>query len=377
MESEALLKEKRQKEAKRYNSISRWISISELILAIFFLLVLLSGLSHKIRDFAEGLFTSEFLVIFFYLFLVGTVYEILTFPLNLYSGFTLEHKFDLSKQKLRSWFSDHLKSLALSFVLGLSLVELLYFFIRNFPSFWWFVSALFFVLFFIVLAKIFPLVILPLFYKFEPLEDLDLKNRLVALAKETKSKVIGVFKWGLSEKTKKANAALTGWGKTKRIILSDTLLNDYTPDEIETVLAHELGHWRKKHLWKGMGLQIILSFLGWWVAFRLLSSLSGYFKLHDVYDIAGLPLIILVFSVLSLLFLPWANLYSRRNELEADLFALRLTKNPEAFISAIEKLTSQNLAEYQPNKVIQFIFHSHPSTAKRIELAESFEKELG
>ena len=380
--SEILPKEARQKEAKRYNKLSRWISISELGLAIIFLMVLLFGLSHKIRDFSQSVFFSDFLVIFLYLVLVGLIYEIITFPLNLYSGFTLEHKFYLSQQKFLSWFSDHLKSLCISFVLSLFLVETLYFLIKSFPFYWWFLSAFMFILFFIVLAKISPLFILPLFYKFEPLEDEDLKIRLMNLVEKAKSKVIGVFKWGLSQKTKKANAALVGWGNTRRIILSDTLLENYTADEIETVLAHELGHWVKKHMWKGMGLQIILSFLGFWVAFRLLNSTSGYFKLKGVDDIAGLPLLILVFSVLSLVFLPWVNLYSRRLETESDLIALELTKKPEAFISAMEKLTSQNLAEYQPNRIIHFIFHSHPSPAQRIKLAEKsaaikrYEKEL-
>lgn len=377
MGKEILLSEQRQKKAKRYNKTARWISISEFALGIFFLFLLLSGLSHRVRDFVTGLFSSPLTVILFYLLIVGMMYEIISFPLSLYGGFSLEHKFDLSRQKFKSWFSDHLKSLILSFVLSLALVELLYFLIRNFPSSWWLMSALVFVLFSVVLAKIFPLLILPLFYKFEPLEDEDLKNRLVGLAKETKSEIIGVFKWGLSEKTKKANAAFTGWGKTRRIILSDTLLKNFEPDEIETIFAHELGHWAKKHLWKGMGLQIILSFLGWWVAFRLLNFLSGYFKLYGVYDIAGLPLIILVFSVLSFLFLPWVNFYSRKKELEADLFALNLTKKPKAFISAIEKLTEKNLAEYEPNKVIQFIFHSHPSPAQRIKLAKNFERKSG
>jgi len=375
--SEISPKEERQKEAKRYNKLSRWISISELGLAIFFLLILVFGLSHQIRDFSEEVFSTDFLVIFFYLIIVGLIYEIMTFPLNVYGGFTLEHKFNLSKQRFLSWFSDHLKSLCISFVLSLGLVELLYFLIKSFPSTWWLLVAFVFILFFVILAKLFPLFILPLFYKFEPLQDGDLKNRLMALAQKTKSKVIGVFKWGLSEKTQKANAALTGWGRTKRIILSDTFLDNYTADEIETVLAHELGHWIKKHIWKGMGLQIILSFFGWWMAFRLLYSLSGYFRFKGVDDIAGLPLIILVFSVLSLVLLPLVNFYSRRNELEADLFALNLTRAPQVFISVMEKLTFQNLAEYQPNKVIHFIFHSHPSPAQRVELAKSFEKESG
>jgi STE24 endopeptidase len=366
----------RQREAKRYNKISRWVQISEFLLGILLILILLFiGFSARIRDFSLSYTNSPWISILLYLFIVSVIYEIFSFPLDFYDGFVLEHKFNLSNQKWGGWLEDHLKGIGVGFVIGLILVEILYFLLRDFPCSWWFIAALVFILLLILFSKIFPLIILPLFFKFTPLEDEELRRRLLELGSKTQSKIIGVFKWGLEEKTKKANAALTGWGKTKRIILSDTLLKDYTPDEIETILAHELGHFQKRHIWQSLCVQAVLSFLGWYCAYRILNHSSGHFNLKGIDDIAGLPLIALAFSVISLIFLPWANLYSRFLEKQADLFSLELTQKPDAFISSMEKLTAQNLAEYQPNKIIEFIFHSHPSMAKRIKLAKEFKKE--
>ena len=373
---EANTNQERQREAKRYNKISRWVQISEFLLGILFILILLFfGFSARIRDFSLNYTNSPWILILLYLFIVSVIYEIFSFPLDFYDGFVLEHKFGLSNQKFGGWLKDHLKGTGVSFVIGLTVVEILYFLLRNFPLSWWFSAALVFILLLILFSKIVPLIILPLFFKFTALEDEELRRRLLELGSKTQSKIIGVFKWGLEEKTKKANAALTGWGKTKRIILADTLLKDYTPDEIETILAHELGHFRKKHIWQNLCIQSILSFLGWYCAYRILNLSSGHFNLKGIDDIAGLPLIALVFSVISLMFLPWSNLYSRFLEKQADFFSLELTQKPDAFISSMEKLTAQNLAEYQPNKIIEFIFHSHPSMAKRIKLAKEFRKE--
>jgi STE24 endopeptidase len=385
-EVEANTNPERQREAKKYNKISRWIQISEFLLGILFILILLFlGFSARIRDFSLNYTNSPWILILLYLFIVSVIYEIFSFPLDFYDGFVLEHKFNLSNQKWGGWLKDHLKGTGVGFMVGLILVEILYFLLRDFPWSWWFIAALVFILLLILFSKIFPLIILPLFFKFTPLEDEELKGRLLELASKAQSsaqagstsgrKIIGVFKWGLEEKTKKANAALTGWGRTKRIILSDTLLKDYTTDEIETILAHELGHFQKRHIWQNLCIQAVLSFLGWYCAYRILNLSSGHFNLKGIDDIAGLPLIALIFSVLSLIFLPWANLYSRFLERDADISSLELTQKPDAFISSMKKLTAQNLAEYQPNKIIEFIFHSHPSMAKRIKLAKEFKKE--
>lgn len=365
-----------EEKAKRYNRIARRISIAEFILGMALLLVLLFGnFSHSVRDLALIYTSSPWVLVLFYLLAIGIVFEIISFPLSVYGGFLLEHKFKLSNQRFLRWLRDHVKGLALSFVLTLILVQALYFLLREFPKSWWLVAAVVFTLFFIILAKIAPIIILPLFYKFHPLEDDELKKRLLGLADKTRTKVLGVFKWGLKEKTRKANAALIGSGKTRRIILSDTLLENFTPDEMEIVLAHELGHHSLKHIRNGMVIQTVISLAGWYLAARVLSHSWNYFGLTGIDDVAGLPLIVLVFAILSLLLLPWMNLFSRTLEKKADEFAIRTTRKPDALISMMGKLTRLNLSEYRPNRLIHFIFHSHPSPAERIEFAQDFKKE--
>jgi len=365
-----------EEKAKRYNRIARRISIAEFILGTGLLLVLLfGGISHRIRDLVFAYTSSPWFLILFYLLVIGIAFEIISFPLSVYGGFLLERRFELSDQRFLRWLWDHVKGLLLSFALTLILVEALYFLLREFPISWWFVAAVVFTLFFIILAKIAPILILPIFYKFQPLEDEELKKRLLDLADKTRTKVLGVFKWGLKEKTKKANAALIGSGKTRRIILSDTLVENFSSDEIEIVLAHELAHHNLKHIRRGMIAQTLISFVGWYLAAGVLNHTWRYFGFAGIDDIAGLPLIALVFAILSLLLLPWMNLYSRTQERKADEFAVRITQKPGAFASMIEKLARQNLSEYRPNRIIHFIFHSHPSPAERIKFAESFKKE--
>ena len=169
-----------------------------------------------------------------------------------YYGFRLEQRFKLSNQRFGSWIWDEVKGFLLGLVLGAVVVELLYLTIRQWPQNWWLLAWAMFMGLFVLLAQLAPVVLLPIFYKFEPLEDEDLRRRLVILGERAGTRVRGVYRWQLSEKSKKANAALTGLGSTRRIILADTLLDNYSPDEIEAVLAHELGHHVHHHILKSI-----------------------------------------------------------------------------------------------------------------------------
>ena len=191
--------------------------------------------------------------------------KLVSFGLD-YSGFRLERRYQLSNQRLRAWLKDEAKSFLVTFVIAAVIVEMLYFAIRQFPEYWWLVAWAFFMGLFIAMAQLAPLILFPIFYKFEPLEDEELKSRLVKLSEQTGTRVRGVYKWHLSEKTKKANAALTGLGSTRRIILADTLLENYSNDEIEAVLAHELGHHVHKHILKSIGVQAGIALFGFWAA---------------------------------------------------------------------------------------------------------------
>src|SRR6266498_813862 len=302
-------------EVRKYNRIRRWLGICEFLLALAMLLVLLkTGWTGWLRDVAlQGAFQSYVFAVFLYVLMLLVISKILALGMDYYS-FRLEHRYQLSNQKLRAWIWDEVKGFLVSAILAGLLVELLYFIIRQFPQYWWLVAWLGFLGVTVLLAQLAPVVLFPIFYKFEPLQDQDLKLRLIRLGERAGTRVRGVYKWHLSEKSKKANAALTGLGATRRIILADTLLDQYSDDEIEAVLAHELGHHVHKHIFKSIIIQAIITFAGFWVVEWCVSLSVEKHWFFAKSDFANPPLIILVSAVMSLLLVPFLNAYSRTNE---------------------------------------------------------------
>ncbi len=254
-------------EAQRYNRIRRWLGIADFVVGFVFLIVLLvTGWSGWLRDLAYRVgFQSYTLSLFIYLLLLLVISKALGIGLDYY-GFRLERAFKLSTQRFRSWAWDEVKGFLVGLVLGGVVVELLYLTIRQWPQHWWLLAWALFMGLFIVLAQLAPVVLFPIFYKFEPLDNEELRRRLVVLSERAGTRVRGVYRWKLSEKSKKANAALTGLGATRRIILADTLLDNYSADEIEAVLAHELGHHVHRHILKSIFVQAGITLLGFWVA---------------------------------------------------------------------------------------------------------------
>ena len=362
-------------EARRYNRIRRRLSIADFVLGLALLVVLLAtGWSGTLRDYAyRAAFQHYTFAVFLYVAMLMLLGKVLGFALDYY-GFRLEHRFQLSNQRFRSWIWDETKGFLVGLVLAALVVELLYFFVRQFGHNWWIVTWAVFLGLFVLLAQLAPVVLFPIFYKFEPLQNDDLKARLVRLSERAGTRVRGVYQWKLSEKSKKANAALTGLGNTRRIILADTLLENYSPEEIEAVLAHELGHHVHKHIFKSIVVQAVTTLAGFWVAQRVLAYSVDRHMFEQLSDFANLPLLALVSTVLSFLVLPALNAYSRYNEREADRYAFRSIATVEPFISSMNKLADQNLAERNPSKFVEWFFHSHPAIAKRVEAAETWAK---
>jgi len=361
-------------EARRYNRIRRWLSMADLVLGFAFLVVLLvTGWSGALRDYAVQLAPEQYSIqVFFYVLMLLVISKILAVGVDYY-GFRLEHRYHLSNQKLRSWIWDELKGWLLGLVLGTLLVELLYFTIRQSPQHWWIVAWFAFMALLVLFAQIAPIVFLPLFYKFEPLENDNLKDRLIRLSERAGTRVRGVYEWKLSEKSKKANAALTGLGATRRIILADTLLQNYSDDEIEAVLAHELGHHVHKHILKSIAVQAGITLLGFWAANTVLHyAMERSHLFETMSDFANLPLLVLVSTVLSFLLMPILNSYSRFNERQADRYCFQSITTVAPFISSMNKLAEQNLAERAPGKWVEWFFHSHPAIAKRVAAAEDW-----
>jgi STE24 endopeptidase len=235
-----------------------------------------------------------------------------------------------------------------------------------------------FVVIFVLLAQLAPVVLFPIFFKFKPLENESLKQRLVRLSERAGARVRGVYEWKLSDKSKKANAALTGLGNTRRILLADTLLENYSEDEIEAVMAHELGHHAHGHILKSIVVQAVITFIGFWLAARVLHfavKQRMMFGTDRISDFSDLPLLALVSTVVSFLLMPALNAWSRHNERQADSYALKSIASVEPFITSMDKLAAQNLAERNPAPWIEFLFHSHPAISKRIAAARAWKQQ--
>jgi len=362
-------------EARRYNRVRRWLGIADFVIGFLFLIVLLAtGWSGWLRDLAYRWgFQNYSLSVFMYLLFLLLISKVIGIGLDYY-GFRLERGFKLSTQRFRSWAWDEVKGFLVGLVMGGIVVELLYFTIRQWPQHWWLLAWAFFMGLFVLLAQVAPIILFPIFYKFEPLEDEELRRRLVVLGERAGTRVRGVYRWRLSEKSKKANAALTGLGATRRIILADTLLDNYTPDEIEAVLAHELGHHVHRHILKSIFVQAGITLVGFWAADWVLHYAVDRHMFEQLSDFANLPLLVLVSIALSLVLMPALNAYSRFNERQADRYAFESIASVDPFISSMNKLAEQNLAERTPSPWVEWLFHSHPSISRRLAAAEAWGK---
>jgi STE24 endopeptidase len=362
-------------EARRYNKIHRWLGTADFVVgSVFLVLLLITGWSGWLRDLAlrRG-FQNYTFAVFLYLFFLLLISKVLGLGFDYY-GFRLERNFHLATQKARAWLWDEVKSFLVGLVMAEIIVELLYFMIRQSPQHWWLLTWVLFMGLFILLAQLAPVVLFPIFYKFEPLDNEDLRRRLIQLGERAGTRVRGVYRWKLSEKSKKANAALTGLGSTRRIILADTLLDNYAPEEIEAVLAHELGHHVHKHILKSILVQAGITLAGFWVANFVLHYAVDHHMFEELSDFANLPLLAITATAISLLLMPALNAYSRYNERQADRYAFESIATVEPFISSMNKLAQQNLAERTPSRWIELLFHSHPAISRRVAAAKEWNR---
>lgn len=368
----------KQKQAKEYARIRRrlWL-VDNIFSALYALAWLFFGWAIALRNWLTdnwSLFTNPWLLVPAFVFVFGGIYSLISLPLGYYSGFVLPHRFGQSNQSLKDWVIDQLKGLAIGAPLGLILLELLYLALRATGDLWWLWAAAGMLVFSVLLSNLAPILIMPLFNKYVPLgeEHKDLAERLLALAKRANTKVRGVFKFDMSKRTKSANAALTGIGNTRRIVLGDTLINEFSTDEIETVLAHELGH----HVHRDIPLLItfgaVSTALSLYLASLALNWATAYFGFSGPADIAAFPALGLIFGAYGLVTMPISNAVSRWREKMADDYALQATGKNEAFASAFTRLANQNLGEIDPEKWVVFMFYSHPPLGERIEKARNW-----
>ena len=363
----------RQAQAREYAQIRRRLFVLELTLgAVYILVWVFSGLSMWLRDWVYQFTQVTWLSVPLFALGFGLPYTLISAPLDYYSDFVLPHRYKQSTQSFKDWLVDQLKGFLIAGVLGLIVLEVIYALLAVAPATWWLWAAGVMLIFTVLLSNLAPILIFPLFFKYKPLADDELVNRLTRLVEQAGTRVKGVYVFDMSTKTVAANAALMGLGNTRRIVLGDTLTENFTADEIESVLAHELGHHVHNDLIYGIVVQTLLTLVGFWLADRLMEwgiAALGYAGLTDP---ATLPLLFLALGVFGLVTMPLGNAWSRWREVKADMYALQTTRNPQAFISAMTRLANQNLAEAEPPAWVEFLLHSHPSIHKRVAMAEEF-----
>jgi STE24 endopeptidase len=362
----------RQRKARRYARVRRRLMLVDLLLGGAYLVVWIAAGWHvALRGWVDGVTPVPALRVLLYAAVFAAPYTLLDLPLSYVSGFALPHRFRQSNQSFGGWVGDQLKGLGISIVLGAPLLELVYWLLRAAPEVWWIVAGGVMLLFTVVLSALAPVVIAPLFYKFTPLDDADLAARLTRLAEQAGYEVKGVYRFDMSTRTKSANAAVMGLGATRRIVLGDTLLESFTPDEIETILAHELAHLVHNDMALGIAINSALVVASFFAAHLALGWAVGAFGLEGLADPAGMPVFALVMGVVGLVAMPLGNAYSRWRERLADGYALHTTGKPAAFADAMIRLANQNLGELNPERWVVVLLYSHPPLNERIGRAQA------
>jgi STE24 endopeptidase len=305
---------------------------------------------------------------------VTLIHIAVSFPFSYYAGFRLEHQFKLSTLTFGGWLWRYLKRNLLGLAFGLAMMLGLYWLIWTTGSWWWLTAAAAFFVVSVILGQLAPVLILPLFYKIEKLDSPELTDRIAKLAQGTGLSIQGVYRMDLSEETVKANAMLAGLGRTRRVLMGDTLLNGFTPDEIEVIFAHEIGHHVFRHIRKMILAGLLYSTLGFWICNLILrlsvAPAAGTADIYSNLPVWTLPLLMFAFSVFAQLLEPLQNAVSRHYERQSDRYALQSTGRREAYLSAFRKLAKLNKDDPNPHWLEVFLFHSHPPIGERLSIAE-------
>jgi STE24 endopeptidase len=366
-----LINAQRQEKAILYERKKDILSILILFVSTGYLLLFYtSGLSGKAAQFAAA-HSVPLALAFYMLFFVPLL--ILIFPISLLRDHIVERRFGLATQSTGSWLLDYVKGFMLGCILGYPLIFLLFFFFTRTPQTWWVFGVCAYFLFQLVVTILFPVLLLPIFFKQHPIKDKSLVKKIEELFKNAKIKIAGTYSFNLSSRTRKENAVLAGLWKTRRVLLADTLLFNRGEEEIMQVVAHEIGHHVKNHMIKLSLLGLCTSMVLFYGLHRIMILFEGF--PHDFGATLTLfPLIVLVSGVISFPIRVFVHMYVRREEREADRIALDLTHNSQAFVELMAGLANTNLAVAYPKKLKVFFTYTHPPVGQRIEYAQNYRR---
>jgi len=367
-----LLEKDKQDQARKYEKEKRLIGLFDsLISLIVILLFYFSGLSKYLANLLPE--SSVIWTFCIYVFSFILITFLIGLPIGYYSGYVREHYWGFSNQTVKSWLWDQLKSLMVGLVISLILLGLLFLIMSLWPQNWWLIAAIAVAFVSVIFATIFPVVIMPLFNKYSPIETGELTERLSSLLKRTGLKASGFFMEDMSKQTKKENAFLGGLGRTRRVVLGDNLINNMSTAEIESVIAHEVGHYKFRHIWKNVAFGTIQQLIVFYLLHRLMIAIFPEFLSDFRWNLTLFPIFALLMSIISgFLFGPLGNAISRRFEQQADQTALELIDDKNAFLTAMAGLANRNLSNAYPSNWIKLLYYSHPPIGERLEMAEKW-----
>ncbi|MBI2855139.1 MAG: M48 family metalloprotease [Chloroflexi bacterium] len=367
-----LLDPEHQKKAAQYARRSRILfSIDLLVVAAAFAALVVSSVPRAAGNILAPRFSAPVAAVIFFL-VVAVGHSLITMPVSYCRTFVLPGHSRISRRKVGDWLAGRVKHGVLFLIPGSVVVAFVYWALWKFPSVWWLLGGMLVLTVTAMLNLVGPILVTRLFFKCEPLRDKDMRDRVQKLAERAGAHIQGVFTASHRGRGNAANAMFMGLGKSRRVIISDRLLEGYTPEEIEVILAHELGHHVQHDVFRMMIVQSALGLAGLYAVDLVLRAFSGPFGLQGVWDVSGLPLLLGTLGAFILVAGPLTNAYTRHIEKVADGWALRLTDNPECFVNVMAKLANQNLSEVDPGWWVEALFYDHPPYRKRLDFGRQY-----
>jgi len=371
-----LLDREKQLQAKLYEKEKRLLGLVSMLLSLVILLTFYySGFSGWLANFSPG--HSIILTFLIYVVIFNLVFALLSFPLHFYSGYLHEHKWKFSNQTVKSWLWERVKSFLVSLVIAFILLGLLFWIMASYPRLWWLIAGLTMGVVSVIFATLIPVVILPLFNKYTPIENPELTSALEVILSGGGLKSSGFFKEDMSKQTKKENAFLAGLGKTRRVVLGDNLMDNMSIPEIESIIAHEVGHYKFKHIWKGVAIGLPQQLLIFFLLDLIMRTFFPEFLSSTRVNLTLLPMMAILAGILSdLLFTVMSNAISRHFEAQSDRYALENINNPNSFLTALAGLADRNLSNAYPSWWVKLLYYSHPPIGERLQMAENFQRKV-